>query len=527
MLRKKLDGIVFSWHPYHLLLFPVHVRVSPSNNFLAGVVCIFSGCDLSLGGSLAGAFCLWCGTPMFLILGETIFFKCVSSLRCYGIAFIEQLYWISMTRSPFGLISLYIFLVSVGGSSDIRQSLGFGVICNDLLSAGAAHFSVYTNGSLSNLDTVDILAGAAVFFENIDSGLGVGVSGLVSSTLAELQVIALALKCVPFFHSVDLFSDSQAAINACKSESLSVGPDFRNCCWIEHCHITNIIRHKNLDVNWIKVKSHSGVSGNEHANALAKNAALSAWHLPYLVGKRFLKAGVDTVSGNSRHFVHDIFRSIHYMHWEVGFGSQVVLDCLRADIDWLKSSLVWHPDSHMVTGFTSIWMAGFHTYFIKALYHHLPVAMRKRLYNRGYPSVVCLFCGEVEVSDHVFSCSSNTDSCANLLDTYAAAWKLLSTCISDVTVSMALCKGFVFSNWYCESVSVYKDPKVTVVNVVNFLIPHHNSIPVTISGFSAQLLAGVIRLLGVADALSISFGYHKCCLFYVGVGDMASVHIST
>ncbi|KAG9304767.1 hypothetical protein G9A89_016797 [Geosiphon pyriformis] len=511
---KSHDLQVLNWCPRYSLLFSVCVRISPSNNFLVSVVCIFSGCDLSLGGFLAGAFRLQSSTPMSLVLA-----------------------------SYFGRSSHE----DVGGSSDICQSLGFGVICNDLLSVSAACLSVYTDGSLSNLGIVNMLADAVVFFKDIDLGLGVGVFGLVSSTLAELQAIALALKCVPSFHSVDLFSDSQVAINACRLESLSVGPNFRNCCWIEHCHIANIIHHKNLDVNWIKVKGHSGVSSNKHADTLAKNAALSAWHLFHLVSERFLKAGVDTIFGNSRHFVHDIFRSIYHAHWKIGSGSQVVPDCLHADIDWLRSSLVWHLDSHMATGFTSIQMAGFHTYFMKALHHCLLVAV-------GYPSVVCLFCGEVEVLDHVFSCSSDTDSHANLLDTYAAVWELLSTCISDVTVSTALCKDFVFSNWYCKSVFVYKDSKVAVVNVVNFvqkfclafhnniwlvrvkhrvimeknkLIPCDGSIPVAVSGFSVQLLAGVIRLLGVADTLGISFGYCKCCLFYADVGNMTSVHIST
>ncbi|KAG9302710.1 hypothetical protein G9A89_005184 [Geosiphon pyriformis] len=537
---RSHDLQVLSWRLCHPLLFPVHIRVSPSNNFLAG-----------------------CSIPMSLVLSETIFSKCVFSLKCYSIAFIEQLFlsWFDLSVCFLGSIaspSNCFSYEGVGGSSDIHQSLGFGVICNDLLSAGATRLSVYTDRSLSNLGTVDMLAGAAVFFKDIDSGLDVGVSGLA---------IALALKCVLSFHSVNLFLNSQVVINACRSESLSAGPDFRNCCWIEHYHIANVIHRKNLDVNWIKIKDHSDVLDNKRADVLAKNAALSVWHLPHLVSERFLKAGVNIVSGNSRHFVCDVFRSIHRAYWEVDSGSRVVPDCLCANIDWLRSSLVWHLDSHMATGFTSIRMAGFHTYFMKALYHHFPVAVRKCLYDRSYLSIVCLFCDEVEVSDHVFSCFSDTDSHANLLDTYVAAWEvrsglsrfflcilqLLSTCISDVTVSMALCKGFVFGNWYQESVSVYKDPKVAVVNIVNFvcefclafrdniwlvyvkhraimeknkLIPCDDFIPVTVSGFSTWLSAEVIRLLGVADALGINFEYHKCCLFYAGVDNMASVHIS-
>ncbi|KAG9306726.1 hypothetical protein G9A89_004435 [Geosiphon pyriformis] len=537
-------SLILNWCPHYPLLFPACVRVSPSDNFLADVVRIFSRFDLSLSGSLAGAFHLRSGTPMSLVLGKIIFFKCISFLRHYGVVFVEQLYD-QNGRSPHK---------GVCSSSNIHQSLGFGVICNDMLNVGATRLFVYTDGSLSNLGTVDMLAGAAVFFENIDSGLGV-------------EAIALALECVLFFWSVDLFLDSQAAIDACRSESLSIGPNFRNCCWIKHRHIANVIHCKNLDVNWIKVKDHLGVLGNKHADVLAKNAALSAWHLSYLVSKRFLKAGVDMVFGNSRHFVCNVFRSIHRAHWEVGSGFQFVPGCLRADVDWLRSFLVWHLDSHMTTSFTSSRTAGFHTYFMKALHYCFPVAVRKRLYDKGYPSVVCLFCGEVEVSDHVFSCFSDADNHTGLLDTYAAAWEmhsglscsfscvlqLLSTCILDVTVSMALCKGFVFNDWYYESVSVYKDPKVAVVNIVNFvckfclafcdniwlvcakhraiieknkLIPRDGFIPVTVSGFSAWLSAGVIRLLRVADAFGISFGYRKHCLFYAGVDNMASVHIS-
>ncbi|KAG9306710.1 hypothetical protein G9A89_004257 [Geosiphon pyriformis] len=191
------------------------------------------------------------------------------------------------------------------------------------------------DGSLSGLDTVGMKAGAVVFFEDIDSGLDVKMSGLVSSMLMELQAIALALECVPAFHSVDLFSDSQAALDACKSESLLARPDFRNCCWIEHCHIANVIRDKNLDVNWVKVKDHSGVPSNEHADSLAGVTASSSW-----VDEWFLRAGDSAIFGNSRHFVYDIFWSVHRVCWEVGSGSRVLVDSLRSDVNWARSVLV-------------------------------------------------------------------------------------------------------------------------------------------------------------------------------------------
>ncbi|KAG9295873.1 hypothetical protein G9A89_006612 [Geosiphon pyriformis] len=305
------------------------------------------------GGSLVSAFCLRGSTLLFFVFGEPVYCKYVTSLQCYGVAFMEQL------RDWNGV------------------SEGFGVVSNSLLNVDASNLSVYMDESLSGLETLGIKAGTAVFFEDVDLSLGVGVSGLVSLIMTELQAIALALECIPFFCHVNLFSDSQAALNACKIESVLVCLDFRNWCWIKCRHILDVIHHKNLVVNWVKVKGHSGVLNNKHTDKLAKDAASSNWFLSHLVGEHFLRAGGTTVSGNSRHFVYDVFRFVHRAHYEVGSGLQVMTDSLRADIDWYKSSLVWHPDSHLAAGFTSVWTVDVWTYFMKVFYHQLPVAVHK------------------------------------------------------------------------------------------------------------------------------------------------------
>ncbi|KAG9284331.1 hypothetical protein G9A89_007486 [Geosiphon pyriformis] len=515
-VHRSHDLQVLNWCPRHSLLFPSYINISPLNNFLAGVVWIFLGCNLSLSG-----------TPMSIVLDELAFYKCVSSLRQYGIVFVEQL----CDRTGSGPIPDWFnaavhFLSGSGSSpvcsllslnvdsSDVLVSCEFDVVCNRLLEIDSNCLSLFTDGSLCGLGTLGIKTGTAVFFEDIDLGLGVEVSGLVSSTMMELQAIALALECVPSSHSVNLFSDSQAALDACRSELILGRPDFRNQCWVEHRHISNVICRKNLDVNWIKVKGHSGVLGNEHADTLAKAAVSSGVHLPHKIDEHFLKAGGTVVSGNSRHFV--------------GSGSRVLVDSLRADVDWSRSCSVWHPDSHLAAGFTSARTAGSRTYFMKALHHHLPVA--------GYLSVLCLFCGNVEISDHVFSCPFDAGDCA----------------CSDAVVSTAICKSFVFNKWYCESFSVFKDAKTAAQNIVAFvrkfclafrddiwlvrakhravmkkggLIPCDGSIPVSISGLSSVLSSSVVRLLGMADAFSIGFGFHESSLFFSGVGKLVSVRI--
>ncbi|KAG9285361.1 hypothetical protein G9A89_010836 [Geosiphon pyriformis] len=492
--NDKTVVILINCQVSNLHLTVTRVKVNPSDNFLAGMIHIFSGCDLFLGSFLASVFHYWGGTPMSLVFGEPNYFKYVSFLRQYkkqldshgpvSVWFELSVHFLGGETSP-SVCSLPLDV-----SSDVLWSHDFGVIGVNLLHVNAARLFVYTDKSLSSLRTPSMMADTAVFFENINLGLGVGVSGLVSSTMIELQTIALALECILFFCSVDLFSDSQAALDTCKSESVLAYLNFRNWCWVKYHHIVNVICRKNLDVNWIKVKSHSDVSGNKHANALTRAAVFSNRCLPYIVNKQFLQADDMTISGNS---------------------------CLHADIDWSRSLLVWHPDFYLAAGFTSTCTAGFCSYFIKTLHHHLPVVC--------YPSVVYLFCGNVEVSDHVFSCSFDAAGHAHLIEAYAS---------------------------YHESVSVFKNSKVAAQNITFFvhkfclafqndiwlvhnkhqtimekggLILPDGSVSVLVSGLLVVLSAGVVRLLGITNAFGVSFGFYKSCLFFLGIGNLISVYI--
>ncbi|KAG9300046.1 hypothetical protein G9A89_018323 [Geosiphon pyriformis] len=270
------------------------------------------------------------------------------------------------------------------GSLNILESHNFVSVCNCLLQVDADSLSVYTDGSLSGLGTVDCRAGTAAFFKDINLDLGISVSDLILSTLVELQVIALALESVPSLSSVKLFSDSQSALNAYRSELDLACPDFCNQYW-----------------------SYSEVLGNECANAIAGDAFLSSWYLPPCLGKQFIKADGSVVSENSNHFVYDIYQLVCHACWEVGSGSKFLANSLLFEVDWLYLSLVWHPNLHIATSFISRPSANAHTYFMKALHYQLPVAVQKCLYNRFYPSVLCLYYGDVEASDHVFSYKIN------------------------------------------------------------------------------------------------------------------------
>ncbi|KAG9289472.1 hypothetical protein G9A89_008033 [Geosiphon pyriformis] len=508
--NRSHDLQVLCWRPIYPLSSPVRICVSVSNNFLVGVVHMLYNCKLSLDGSFPNSFHANSGMPMSTVLGESKLDPRGPIPEWFRLS---AVFLASEDSSPVRIP----FLANIG-PLNILGSSGFVSVCDCLLQVNARVLLVYTDGSLRNLSTVGCEAGAVAFFEDIGVGLGVGVSGLMSSTMAELQTIALALKCVPVFSVVYLFSDSQSALDAYKSELGLVVPDFCNWYWVEHWHIANVIYSKGLRVNWHKVKSHSGISGNEHADVIAGAVFVSDWFLPPRLDEHFLMADGNVVSVNSKHFVRDTFHAMCCAHWKVGSGSKFLPVNLCADVDWSRSSLVWHPNLHMATGFTSKISANAHSYFMKALHHQLPVAVRKWLYNRLYPSVLCLYCGNVEVLDHVFSC------------------KLLSSCVSGFSVSMALHKGFVAClevvNFACSLGLAFRD-KIWLVRTKHYayiekhrLIPLDGAFSISVSGLTSQLSAGVVNLLGINEAFGVHFGFRKSCMFFSSIGDSTSVYIA-
>ncbi|KAG9284150.1 hypothetical protein G9A89_022924, partial [Geosiphon pyriformis] len=373
--HRSYDLQVLCWHSVHPLSCLVRICVSASNNFLAGLVCILFNCKLFLGGSLANAFHFNGGVLMLALCDHH-----GSVFSWYAFKWWKRLDphrpisdWFRLSAAFLDGITSSSALSSVLDDVGLLNIFGFGEflsVCNCLSCVETGGLSVYTDGSLRNLGMISCKAGAAAFFENVGLGLGIGMSGLMSSTLVELQAIALALECILSSSSVCLFSDSQSALDVCKVELGLLHSDFH-------------------------IKGHFGVEENKQADLIAGFDSLSSWFLPPCLDEHFLVTDGVVISG-----------------LEVKF----LTSDLISEIDWSHSSLVWHLDLHMAAGFTSRVSANACTYFIKTLHHRLPVAVCKCLYNRFYPSVLCLYCSEVEVSDHVFSCGVNDSAWRQLLE---------------------------------------------------------------------------------------------------------------
>ncbi|KAG9284604.1 hypothetical protein G9A89_004646 [Geosiphon pyriformis] len=190
---------------------------------------------------------------------------------------------------------------------DIFGSDEFSVVKDGLHNIWSGFFEVFTNRSLKYTGSAGITSKVAAYFLVLDLCVGVLVHGLVFSIMAKLQAVVLFLECILFSSIVFVYLNSQTIINACIAELFSAVPDFCNLCWIERCYIFNLIRKKDLNVAWIKIKRHSEVSSNVTADLITGVIAYSSFLLLTGMHEHFLVANNISVSDNACHFVRDIF----------------------------------------------------------------------------------------------------------------------------------------------------------------------------------------------------------------------------
>ncbi|KAG9285554.1 hypothetical protein G9A89_006542 [Geosiphon pyriformis] len=176
-----------------------------------------------------------------------------------------------------------------------------------------------------------------------------------------------------------------------------------------------------------------------------------------------------------------------------------------------------------------------YTYLIKAVHHQMPVVVRKQLYDKCYPGVLCLLCCEVELSDHVFTLFF-AESCSLLSS--GVLW-FFNWCFLDVGLYSVLCKRFVLRDWCAEAMEVLDSKKKAVSVVVGFvgrfvelyhsrawLVRSVYRVKIETAGLVSDdmLIFGlshcinsllsdkVVRMLGVIGSFAISFGRCKSCL---------------
>ncbi|KAG9307303.1 hypothetical protein G9A89_017131 [Geosiphon pyriformis] len=346
-----------------------------------------------------------------------------------------------------------------------------------LVQFGSGIRDIYTDGLVKNLGSVSACNGATAYFLCVNLDVSIRVYGLLSSTLAELQAIAFTLDCVLASSSVVLYMDSQTSLGICASLNCSVDSDFCKKCRIEKEHIYSTIISKNLSVAWVKIKSHSVIVGNKHADFFAD----AATNLKFVL-----------LNG--------------MMYYFLAVKGRPVLD-----------NAFWHPDDSICSGFSSSAFTVLRSYFIKALHHHLPTVKRKRLYKLSYPSILCIHCGFTDDSDHVFLCEKNTDAKKKLISNMVSNWaNVLGTGYAGCSI-----------NWVDETMSVLGpefNRELLIVNMIcDFAADHRSAIWVPNARLRAYYEKHSLLLRNESPAPAVSglaswWSHRKICNFGVKLG---------
>ncbi|KAG9289447.1 hypothetical protein G9A89_008008 [Geosiphon pyriformis] len=387
------------------------------------------------------------GMPILDMLSVNGYLIVRNSLRRYGLIFTDQL------LDCHGVFSNFVKFS--GLSNDVVVAFYPASANVQLFTTRHGSIDVYINGFVKSLGSIGACGGATAYFPKANTSVGIKVFELLFSTLVELQAIALALECVPESSTVTLFTDSQTSLDICKFNMSNCGPDFRHKCWIEKKHIC-----------YRKVKGHSSVIKNEQVDFFANAVALSKSVLPLSMLYHFFSVKNRSVSGNAHHFVRKLFDAVNFVSWESKFGTGIVDVNFVDDIDSFKFFSVWHSDGGICSDYTSLLFASLQSYLIKFLYCCLPVAVRKKLYDLKYPSMVCIRCRMVEDSDYLFLCKYNNIARLDILSNISMEWckmagnstlsseimRSLSEAKSSGGLYMLLAKRFVLKSWVSDTV---------------------------------------------------------------------------
>src|SRR4051812_41829243 len=97
------------------------------------------------------------------------------------------------------------------------------------------------------------------------------------------------------------------------------------------------------------------------------------------------------------------------MHiWQQEYLTKYLTSNSIKQTDWKVTKKAWEEEETMTSGMISFTGSRTRTFKSKALYRRLPTAHTKHTNQLTYPTTQCLYCDQVETSDHVFRCNFAT-----------------------------------------------------------------------------------------------------------------------
>jgi ribonuclease HI len=301
-------------------------------------------------------------------------------------------------------------------SEEYNAQLSTALIDN----TGANLLEFYTDGSLINQGTDQIRMGAAWIQSKgpkIDSSFKCGLENWPSSSHAEVVAILTALLVTPEYCKVDIKTDSSVCIENFKrvtSPYITTRGWLKIKNYIVWAMIVETIKQKSLSLNLIKVKAHSGITYNEKADLLAKNA-LTLPSITFNLMDAHIISAIPTwnniaIEISMREFIKQFHRYNNLDSWsnQARIKSLLISDtCTFSQSNWQS---VW-KDLSIKGLHTSTRQSHKRSFHFKLLHDELPtlqkLAIRKpNIYkNRFY----CPSCHtQPEDRNHLFSCLALT-----------------------------------------------------------------------------------------------------------------------
>jgi exonuclease III/ribonuclease HI len=279
----------------------------------------------------------------------------------------------------------------------------------------------YTDGAIDRYGTTEVAGGFGwIITEGPGHGnsFAAGMQGQMSSTRAEILAVASLLDAIPEGATMTVYTDSQCTVDGYKKMKetghiLGKRKRFRINFWFEWSVIQLMITSKRLSVDMIKVLAHSGVAGNEAADALAKqgtnfpSADIAIQATEFSVMPRLHR---ERIVRDIRRTVSDVHRAQSSCTWKEQRRAKALLERLPpGSTDWPVTYHVIHGGNVISSMRTSISDSNRRSYRVKALQGLLPTKrdMRRRHPNL-YRTECCPMCrGEVETSSHIWRCAES------------------------------------------------------------------------------------------------------------------------
>ncbi|KAG9285706.1 hypothetical protein G9A89_002273 [Geosiphon pyriformis] len=276
--------------------------------FLAGIMNTLSFCSLFLGSSATNMFHVSSGVAAADVFGLDVYIKINTFHR-----------WKRLDlRGPTSgwFVSLVEFIESGGlvGGSNLSYLLSFkfflyntGYIRDCLRQVDSNVIPIYTDSLVKDFGSFGVSGGTAAYFPSADIGVSIRIPGLLSSMLAEMQAITLALNCVPSHSSVVLFTD-----------------------------------------NYV------GVIGNERADFFAGAITGSSFVFSVKMSHHFLSIKDRPLSGNAHHMARKLYEAVNLVGWEFKYVSGMVNESLSSLIDKHHTFDIWHADGQVRYDYTML-----------------------------------------------------------------------------------------------------------------------------------------------------------------------------